>query len=101
MFFVHPLQCLVCLANAEECYSTQITTAFSGSSKYHNVHNEEDALRKTSRTISSCVESEQTSLVSMSLIPIPLLICIDCYAVLCKRTSYLEGGRVICEAKHS
>ena len=31
------LQCLVCLAHVEECYSTQITTAFSGTSKYHNV----------------------------------------------------------------
>ena len=50
MLFVHLLQCLVCLANVEECYSTQITTVFSGTTKYHNVHNEEDALRKTSRT---------------------------------------------------
>ena len=49
--------------------------------------------------ISSCVESEQTYLVSRSLIPLPLLICIEFYAVLFKRTSYLEGGRVICEAK--
>ena len=44
-------------------------------------------------------ESEQTSLVSRSLIPIPLLNCIELYALLFKRTSYLEGGRVICEAK--
>ena len=55
--------------------------------------------RKTSRTkISSWVESEQTYLVSRSPIPVPLLICIELYAVLFKRTSYLEGGRVICEA---
>ena len=38
------LECLLCLANVEECDSTHITTAFSGTSKYHNVHNEEDAL---------------------------------------------------------
>ena len=50
VFFVHLLQCLICLASVEECYSTQITTALSGTTKYHNVHNEEDALRKTSRT---------------------------------------------------
>ena len=41
------------------------------------------------------VESEQTSLISRSLIPVPLLICIAFYAVLFKRTSYLEGGHVI------
>ena len=39
--------------------------------------------------------------VSRSLIPVPLFICIEFYAVLFKRTSYLEGGRVICEAKTS
>ena len=50
VFFVHLLQCLVCLASVEECYSTQITTTFSATTKYHNVHNEEDSLRKTSRT---------------------------------------------------
>ena len=32
--------------------------------------------------------------------PIPLLICIEFYAVLVKRTSYLEGGRVIGEGKN-
>ena len=54
---------------------------------------------KTSRTkIFSCVESEDLSR-SRSLIPVPLLICIELYAVLFKRTSYLEGGRIICEAK--
>ena len=89
----------LCLASID-CYSTQITTAFSGTTKYHNVHNEEDALRKTSRT-KYPFESEQTSLVSRSIIPIPLLNCILFYAVLFKRTSYLEGGRVICEAKNS
>ena len=47
--------------------------------------------------ISSCVESEQTYLVSRSLIPVPFLICIELYAELFKGTSYLEGGRVICE----
>ena len=36
---------------------------------------------------------------SRSLIPVPLLLCIAFHAVLFKRTSYLEGGRVICEAK--
>ena len=49
--------------------------------------------------MSSCVDSEQTALLSRSLIPLPLLNCIEFYAVLFKRTSYLEGGRVICEAK--
>ena len=29
------------------------------------------------------------------------MICIEFYAVLFKRTSYLEGGHVICESKNS
>ena len=37
MLFVHLLQCLVCIASVEDCYSTQITTVFSGTTKYHNV----------------------------------------------------------------
>ncbi len=49
MLCVHLLQCLVCIASEEDCYSTQITTAFSGTTKYHNFHNDEDALRKASR----------------------------------------------------
>ena len=75
--------------------------SISGTSKCHNVHNEEDTLRTVAFEISTCVESEQTNLVSRSLIPVPLCICIEFYAVLFKRTSYLEGGRVICEAKKS
>ena len=47
---VHILQSLVCIASVEYCYSTQITTAFSGTTKYHYLRNEEDALRKTSCT---------------------------------------------------
>ena len=101
MLFVHLLQCLVRLASVEECYSTQITIVFSGTTKYHNVHNEEDALRNIAYEISSCVESEQTSFVSRLLIPITLLNCTESHAVLYNRTSYLEGGRVICEAKNS
>ena len=54
-------------------------------------------LRKTSCT--KYPVAEQTYLVSRSLIPVPLLLCIAFHAVLFKRTSYLEGGRVICEAK--
>ena len=49
--------------------------------------------------VKSCVESEQTDLVSSSLIPVPYLICIAFYAVLFKRTSYLEEGRVIIRSK--
>ena len=56
-------------------------------------------VKKIAYEISSYVASEQTSLVSRSLISIPLLNCIEFYAVIFIRTSYLEGGRVICEAK--
>ena len=71
--------------------STREITSLSALSRMALVHN-------TSRRMS---KSEQNYLVSMSLIPVPLLICIEIYAVLFKRTSYLEGGRVICEANNS
>ena len=104
VLLVHLVQCLVRLADVEQCYSTQITTAFSGTSKYHNVYNEEGALHKRSRTKYSVALSQnrlRPYLVSRSLIIVPLLICIDFYAVLFKRTAYLEGGRHICEANKS
>ena len=73
-----------------------IVDNISGTSKYHNVHKPSE---NVVYEIPSCVESEQTYLVSRSLIPVPLLLCIAFHAVLFKRTSYLEGGRVICESK--
>ena len=106
MLFVHilGLQCLVCLASVEECYSTHITTVFQELPNIiTSITRKMPFVKRSVRIseISSCVESEQTYLVSRSLIPIPLLNCNEFYAVLFKQTSYLEGGRVICEAKKS
>ena len=58
-------------------------------------------VKRRVRNMQNFALSQKTYLVSRSLIPVPLLVCIEFYAVLFKRTSYLEGGRVICEAKNS